>query len=65
VGARFWLGFMAILFAIALGVIIGLAIFGAALETWGLIGGILALCAVLIGVGWVVDRRRPPRPGRI
>ena len=64
-GGRFWLAFIAGLFVVALAIVIGLLVFGAAVETWGLFGGILALCALLIGVGWLMDRRRPPRPERI
>jgi hypothetical protein len=58
-GARFWLRFIGL---ILVGVIIAailLAIFGAALETWGLFGGILLAFAVLLFIGWRVDKRRP------
>jgi hypothetical protein len=64
-GGRFWLGFIGILLAGAVAAIIGLSLFGAAIETWGLFGAILLLCGVFIALGWVIDRRRGPRPERI
>ena len=65
VGGRFWIGVMAALFAIALGVVIVLPFAGAALATWGLLGAILVFSAFAIGLGGSMDRRRGPRLDRV
>ena len=64
-GARFWIGLMAALFAIALAVVIVLAIAGAALTTWGLLGAFIVFSAVAIFAGWLADRRRGPPLDRV
>ena len=57
-GGRFWIVLVASLVGIALAVIIGLLVFGAAIEAWGFFGALLFLSAVLLAFGWVYDRRR-------
>lgn len=64
-GARFWIGVIATVVAIGVGVGIALWLAGAALATWGLMGAILFFSALAIGVGWILDRRRGPRLDRI
>jgi hypothetical protein len=64
-GGKFWLATMGVLFAIALAVIIVLTVAGAALATWGLLGAILVFSAFALGLGWFIDRRRPPRLDRV
>jgi hypothetical protein len=46
------------LVGIALAVMIGFLVFGAAIAAWGFFGAFLLLSAVLLAVGWVYDRRR-------
>jgi hypothetical protein len=58
-GGRFWLRFLGLILVAVVVTGILLAIFGAALETWGLLGGILLALAVLCFIGWRVDSRRP------
>jgi hypothetical protein len=58
-GARFWLRFIGLILVGVIVAAILLAIFGAALETWGLFGGIVLAFAVMLFIGWRVDSRRP------
>jgi hypothetical protein len=57
VGGRFWIGLVAGLVGVGIAVIVGFAVFGAALAAWGFLGAMLFLFAVLIMFGWIHDRR--------
>lgn len=57
-GGRFWIVLVASLVGIALAVMIGFLVFGAAIEAWGFLGAMVLLSAVLLVFGWVYDRRR-------
>lgn len=56
-GFRFWLKLGGL---IILGGLVALVVFlfiGAALLTWGVIGGVIVFGALLIGAAWLFDRR--------
>lgn len=57
VGARFWVVLLASLLGIGIAVGILFAVIGAALVTWGVLGTLLVLGAILLGIAWVYDRR--------
>jgi Flp pilus assembly protein TadB len=56
-GGKFWLGLLGGTLAIAILVAIGFLVFGAVWYAWGLGGAILGLVAILLIIGWMVDRR--------
>jgi hypothetical protein len=58
VGGRFWIGLVGISIAIAIAGVIILAVFGAALAAWGLLGALIVFGGVAIGLAWLYDRRR-------
>ena len=56
-GFGWWLRFGAL---VVLGGLVALVVFliiGAALLTWGIVGGIVFFGALLIGFAWLLDRR--------
>lgn len=63
-GGKFWLGLIAGLVALGIGCAIVFMIVGAAFSTWGIFGTLLLICAVMLLIGWIYDRRkaseRPP-----
>jgi hypothetical protein len=56
-GFRFYLGLAGISLAIGAALFLGLVVFWKAAYAWGFLGGFLALAAVLLAIGWYVDRR--------
>jgi hypothetical protein len=57
-GLKFWAGLIGIILACGIGGMIVLFIFSRAAYAWGLIGGLLVLCGLLIIVAWFHDRRQ-------
>jgi hypothetical protein len=60
-GARFWLGLVGICAAAAVGAGIVFAIFGRMWEAYGFFGAFVVFGAVLVGIGWLYDRRQKHR----
>jgi membrane protein implicated in regulation of membrane protease activity len=62
-GGKFWLAIVggAIAFAIAAFLVLGFI--GTAWARWGFFGMFLVLSAILLGIGWFVDRREKKRYG--
>jgi hypothetical protein len=56
-GARFWLGVLALAIGIAIAAYLIFALIGRAWYAWGLFGMLLFVGAILVGVGWLYDRR--------
>ena len=60
-GGKFWLGFIgAAIACVFTGVLLFLLI-GSAWVRWGFLGMFLLLSAILLSVGWIVDRREKRR----
>jgi membrane protein implicated in regulation of membrane protease activity len=60
-GARFWLAIIGGAIGCAIAAIIVLVFLGRAWERWGFFGMFLLLSAILLGFGWIVDRREKKR----
>jgi hypothetical protein len=58
VGGRFWVVLLASLLGIGIAVVILFAVIGAALVTWGVLGTLIVVGAILLGIAWVYDRRQ-------
>ncbi len=56
-GFRFYLMLAGAVLGIGVLVFIGLIVFWRAVYAWGFLGAFLALSAVLLFIGWLVDRR--------
>jgi hypothetical protein len=56
-GAKFWLGVLAIGVGIALAAWLGFVLVGWAWYTWGLIGALAFFTLVALLAGWIVDKR--------
>ncbi len=56
-GLRFYLGLAGVVLAIGIAAFVGLLLFARAVYAWGFLGGFAALAAVLLAIGWVIDRR--------
>ena len=56
-GAKFWLLFMGGAIVCAIAAILVLLLIGTAWARWGFFGMFLLLSAVLLGIGWIFDRR--------
>jgi hypothetical protein len=56
-GGKFWLLFVGGAILCAVAAILVLLLIGAAWARWGFFGMFLLLAAVLLGIGWLVDRR--------
>jgi hypothetical protein len=57
-GLKFWAGLMGIVLACGIGGMIVLFIFSRAAYAWGLLGGLLVLCVLLVIIAWFHDRRQ-------
>ena len=60
-GAKFWLKFIAGAIACAVAAVLVFLLVGAAWARWGFFVMFLLLGAVLLGIGWVFDRRERKR----
>jgi Flp pilus assembly protein TadB len=56
-GLRFWLKLGGLIILGGLVALVVFLIIGAALLTWGVIGGVIVFGALLIGAAWLFDRR--------
>jgi hypothetical protein len=56
-GGKFWLALVGGAIACGIAAIVVLLFIGAAWARWGFFGMFLLLSAVLLGIGWIVDRR--------
>jgi hypothetical protein len=61
VGFRFYLALGGAVLGIGLLVWILMLVFARAIYAWGFLGAFLVLAAVLVLIGWVVDRREAQR----
>jgi hypothetical protein len=61
VGFRFYLALGGAALGIGLLVWILMLVFARAIYAWGFLGAFLVLSAVLVLIGWVVDRREAQR----
>jgi hypothetical protein len=57
VGFRFYLTLAGAILGIGVLVFIGMIVFWRAVYAWGFLGAFLALAAILLLIGWMVDRR--------
>ncbi len=60
-GGKFWLLIIGGAIACAVAGVIGLLLIGAAWARWGFLGMFLLLSLILLGIGWMVDRREQKR----
>jgi hypothetical protein len=58
VGTRFWLGMVAMIVVIGIGVGIAFLLVSAALFAWGIFGSLVAFAAIALGIAWFYDRRK-------
>lgn len=56
-GARFWLAVLGIAIAAAFGFLLLIEVIAWAWWHFGLIGGLLLICAFLLLIGWISDLR--------
>jgi Kef-type K+ transport system membrane component KefB len=56
-GAKFWIGLIAVAIACGVGFVVVFALFGLAWAAWGLIGAIIAFVALAALATWAMDRR--------
>ena len=64
-GWRYWLGFLGIAVAAVIGLVILFVVVGSVWYTWGFLGMFLVLAAVLIGFGYLHDRREQRQRRRL
>ena len=64
-GGRFWLGVLGLSIGIAIAAYLIFALIGRAWYAWGLFGMLLFIGVILVGIGWIVDRRDARRRGSI
>ncbi len=60
-GGKFWLLIIGGAIACAVIGVIGLLLIGAAWARWGFLGMFLVLSLILLGIGWMSDRREQKR----
>jgi hypothetical protein len=58
VSGGFWLRLLAAIVGIGIAAGIVFLVIGAALVAWGVLGALVFMGALLLGVAWIVDRRR-------
>jgi len=63
-GGRFWLGVAGLAVGAVCVALLVLIIFGAFWSRWGLFGAFIAFFLVLLGIGWLFDRREKNRRAR-
>ena len=56
-GAKFWIGLVAVAIACGVGAVIAFALFGFAWAAWGLIGAIIVFVGLAAAATWAMDRR--------
>lgn len=61
IGFAFFARMAGLIIAAGLVAMIVMLVFFRAVYAWGLLGGFIAFAAILLGVGWVFDRRRARR----
>lgn len=54
---KFWAAFVGVVLLGGIGLLISFMIFGAVWANWGFLGAVIVLCAVLLGIAYVFDRR--------
>jgi hypothetical protein len=64
-GFGFYAKFAGVMLAIGIAVWIFALIIARAVYAWGLLGMFLALTAVLLGIGWYIDRRDAQRRSQL
>jgi hypothetical protein len=64
-GAGFWLGLVGICVAVGVIALLIFAFIGAAWYAWGLVGTFVVVGAVLLAIGWLIDRREARRYERL
>jgi uncharacterized membrane protein YqjE len=64
-GGRFWLAIAGICVGVVCAALIVLIIFGAFWSRWGLFGALIAFFLVLLGIGYLWDRREKARRARL
>jgi high-affinity Fe2+/Pb2+ permease len=60
-GAKFWLGVLGIAIAGAFGFLLIIGVISWAWWHFGLLGGLLFICVILLLIGWISDRRTRKR----
>jgi hypothetical protein len=60
-GWKFWLAFVGVCIAVAIGGWLVFAIFAGALVRWGIIGAFIVVGLIAIGFAYVYDRREQKR----
>jgi hypothetical protein len=60
-GGKFWLAIIAGAIGCGIAAILVLTLIGRAWARWGFFGMFLLLAAILLAIGWVVDRREKGR----
>ena len=60
-GGRFWLGVAGLAVGAVCVALIVMIIFGAFWSRWGLLGALIAFFIVLLGIGWLWDKREKHR----
>ena len=60
-GGRFWLGVAGLAVGAVCIALIVMIIFGAFWSRWGLLGALIAFFIVLLGIGWLWDKREKHR----
>jgi hypothetical protein len=60
-GAKLWLKIIGIGIAAVVAALVILFIFGRVWYAWGFFGAFLAFGVILIGIGWIYDRRERNR----
>jgi|SRR5262245_31484975 hypothetical protein len=61
IGFKFFARMAGLIIAAGVVAMIVMLVFFKAVYAWGLLGGFIAFAAILLGVGWVADRRRQRR----
>jgi hypothetical protein len=61
IGFAFFARMAGLLIAAGVVAMIVILVFFRAVYAWGLLGGFIAFALILLGVGWVFDRRRARR----
>ena len=57
-GGRFWIKMLAAIVGIGIAVAIVFAVIGAAVIAWGALGALFLVGALILGFGWIYDRRK-------
>ena len=60
-GARFWVWLIAVTIGIGVAGLILFLLIDAAWYRWGFLGGFLIFAAILLLIGWIMDRRSQRR----